>query len=504
MTNQSRSIMIQGTASTVGKSLLCTALCRIFTQDGYVVNPFKSQNMSLNSSVTPEGDEMGRAQVMQAEAARQVPSALMNPVLLKPTSDRTSQVIFKGRVYANLDAVNYYRQKAALKTEIGMIYRQLASQSEIVVIEGAGSPAEINLNRDDFVNMGMAKMADSPVILVGDIDKGGVFAALYGTIMLLEPEERQRVKGVVINKFRGSYELLKPGLEMLEQKTGLPVLGVIPYFDINLEDEDSVIEWDKFGNSQPAELDIVVIRLPHLSNFTDFNAFKLYSDVNLRFVDNPQRLGHPDLIILPGSKSTIADMQFLVDTGLADAIVRRYRQGAFIFGICGGFQMLGREIVDPQQVETASQRAEGLGLLAVATRFQAVKTTTVCEGEDCRFGVGVKGYEIHMGETYSEDRVQPFATLVQRNRQTVRIAEGAVSPDQRVWGTYIHGVFDNSRFTRQFLNEVRKCKGLEPVVSQPVDFWEYKDRQYDELARIVREHLDLKRIYAIIGEGAQW
>lgn len=499
MFNQNRSIMIQGTASTVGKSLLCTALCRIFTQDGYVVNPFKSQNMSLNSSVTPEGDEMGRAQVMQAEAARQVPSVLMNPVLLKPTSDRVSQVIFKGKVYANLDAVNYYQRKAALKKEIGVLYQQLASQSDIVVIEGAGSPAEINLNRDDFVNMGMAKIAEAPVLLVGDIDKGGVFAALYGTVMLLEPEERQRIKGVVINKFRGSFELLKPGLEMLEARLGIPVLGVIPYFDLNLEDEDSVTEWDKFSNRERAELDVVVVRLPFMSNFTDFNALRMYPEVNLRFVDHPRLLGKPDLLIIPGSKSTIADMQFLATTGLAEAIFRCYRQGAFVFGICGGYQMLGREIVDPGQVETALSRTEGLQLLEVVTRFANVKTTTRCVGRDCRFGTPVQGYEIHLGETVPVGPVTPFATLEQRNRQSVRVEDGAVSPDQRVWGTYIHGVFDNSRFTRHFLNEVRQAKGLEPIAAEPVDYWEHKDRQYDELARIVREHLDLKRIYAIMG-----
>ena len=501
MTLKNKRIMIQGTASTVGKSIICTALCRIFTEDGYVVNPFKSQNMSLNSGITPDGLEMGRAQVMQAEAARRIPSARMNPILLKPTSDRKSQVILNGKVYQDLDAVDYFAFKPQLVTEIKRIFDQLAAESDIVVIEGAGSPAEINLNRDDFVNMGMAAIADAPVLLVGDIDKGGVFAALYGTVMLLNEGERARVKGIIINKFRGSYELLEPGLKMLEERLDIPVLGVIPYFELNIEDEDSVTEWGKFSNSGEADLDIAVIKLPYMSNFTDFNPFRLYEDVRLRFVDSTDKLGRPDLVILPGSKSSIADLRYLRDTGMADQIIASYKLGSYIFGICGGYQMMGMEIVDRQAVESVFEKAEGLRLLETETEFQAEKTTTVCEGRDRLFQDALRGYEIHMGETRPlRADYQPFAMITKRNGSTITISDGAISPDRRCCGTYIHGIFDNTGFTRDFLNMIRADKGLPPVTCYPEDYRKYKDCQYDELAKLVRQHLDLQKIYEIIGE----
>jgi adenosylcobyric acid synthase len=502
MALKKKRLMIQGTASTVGKSIICTALCRIFTEDGYVVNPFKSQNMSLNSGITPDGLEMGRAQVMQAEAARQIPSARMNPILLKPTSDRKSQVVLHGKVYQDLDAVDYFAFKMQLKSEIARIFNGLAGESDIVVIEGAGSPAEINLNRDDFVNMGMAAIADAPVLLVGDIDKGGVFAALYGTVMLLNEEERARVKGIIINKFRGSYELLEPGLKMLEERLDIPVLGVIPYFELNIEDEDSVTEWGKFSNAGEADLDIAVIKLPYMSNFTDFNPFRLYEDVRLRFVADPGGLGRPDLIILPGSKSSIADLGYLRDTGMADKIIAGYKQGSYIFGVCGGYQMMGLEIVDRQAVESVSERAEGLRLLETVTEFQAEKTTTVCEGRDRLFHSPLLGYEIHMGETRPlRADYQSLAVLTGRNGIKVTMDEGAISPDHRCYGTYIHGIFDNPRFTRDFLNLIRADKGLPPVNRYLEDYRKYKDRQYDELAKLVRDHLDLPKIYQIIGEA---
>jgi adenosylcobyric acid synthase len=493
-----KSLMIQGTASSVGKSVLCAALCRIFTQDGYNVNPFKAQNMSLNSYSTPEGLEMGRAQAMQAEAAGKVPSARMNPILLKPTSDRQSQVIINGVVHANLDAVEYFAFKPRLKKEIGRIHHELEQASDIVVIEGAGSPAEINLNQDDLVNMGMAQLANAPVILVGDIDKGGVFAALYGTVLLLDEAERRRIKGLIINKFRGSYELLEPGLKMLEAKLGIPVLGVVPYFDLNLEDEDSVTDWAKFSGKRGAALDVAVIRLPYLSNFTDFNVFKLYEDVNLRFVGRTTELGGPDLIIIPGSKSTIADLHFLKQTGLAERISELRQQGVYLCGICGGYQMLGLEITDPRRTETALERIDGLGLLPVVTEFQTEKTMTNSEGVDRLFHTAVRGYEIHLGETRKAGPVQPLIDLQRRNGRPVQLTDGAVSPDHRIFGTYLHGIFDNSQFTRDFLNLIRRDKGLEPISAYPVDFWQFKETQYDQLAQIVREHLDLEQIYAIL------
>jgi adenosylcobyric acid synthase len=493
-----KSLMIQGTGSSVGKSVLCAALCRIFTQDGYHVNPFKSQNMSLNSYITPEGLEMGRAQVMQAEAAGRIPSVMMNPILLKPTSDRKSQVIFKGMVHANMDAVEYFAFKPQLKAEIRRIHRELERQSDIVVIEGAGSPAEINLNHEDFVNMGMARLARAPVLLVGDIDKGGVFASLYGTVRLLEQAERRRIKGLIINKFRGSYELLEPGLRMLEAKLKIPVLGVTPYFQLDLEEEDGVVDWDRWGVNPRGALEVAVIRLPYMANFTDFNALKRFDDVQLRFVGHPTELGRPDLVIIPGSKSTIGDLEYLRRSGMAGRIQAVRQAGGSIFGICGGYQMLGMEVNDPGRVETDAAHSPGLGLLPVVTEFKAQKTTSAGGGVDRLFQTPVRGYEIHMGETRITGAAKPLLDLEERNGRAARV-DGAVSPDQKVCGTYLHGIFDNSRFTRAFLNQIRRHKGLEPRADCPSDYWQYKETQYDRLAAIVRENLDLAKIYAILG-----
>jgi adenosylcobyric acid synthase len=445
---------------------------------------------------------MGRAQVMQAEAAGKLPAVAMNPILLKPTSDRKSQVILNGVVHANLDAVEYFAFKPRLKEEIRCIHQKLQQNSDIVVIEGAGSPAEINLNQEDLVNMGMAELAGAPVLLVGDIDKGGVFAALYGTVMLLDKADRHRIKGVIINKFRGSHELLEPGLKMLEAKLGIPVLGVIPYFNLNLEDEDSVTDWEQYRGNADAALDVAVIRLPYLSNFTDFNAFRLYDDVGLRFVGQPAKLGRPDLIIIPGSKSTLADLLFLEQSGLAASIKKLHQQGAWVFGICGGYQMLGREISDPRQVETTLERSGGLGLLPVITEFQADKNTSVAVGVDRLFQTVVRGYEIHMGATRRVGPLPALINLEQRNGQAVQLTDGAADLKRRVFGTYLHGIFDNSQFTRAFLNQIRIRKGLEPIDSCPVDYRQYKETQYDQLAWIIRANLDMKRIYEIVAAGA--
>jgi adenosylcobyric acid synthase len=501
MTIKNCSIMIQGTASTVGKSILCTALCRIFTQDGYDVNPFKSQNMSLNSYITHEGDEMGRAQVMQAEAANKAPSAKMNPILLKPTSDRASQVIINGKVRGNMDAIEYFKFKKGLREEITDTYLELRSSSDIVVIEGAGSPAEINLKDDDIVNMGMAKIADAPVILVGDIDKGGVFASLAGTMLLLNDEEKSRVKGVIINKFRGSREILEPGLKMLEDIIKVPVLGVIPYFHLNIEDEDSVTDWEKFSENANADIDVAVIKLPYMSNFTDFNALRIYKDVNLRFVEDINSLGLPDVIILPGSKSTISDMLYLQNQGFTDKIINCCKRGSTIIGICGGYQMLGLEITDELGLETSLKRIKGLGLIHAVTVYKEEKTMTLCEGEDILFKTSIKGYEIHMGETKLLNKAASFAILKKRNDTLAETVDGVISEDGLVFGTYIHGIFDNGAFTRSFLNKIRISKGLQPIDEEPVDYFLYKNDQYDKLAQIVRENLDMSKIYSIVKEG---
>lgn len=495
-----KKLMIQGTASSVGKSLLCTALCRIFTQDGYNVNPFKSQNMSLNSYVTLEGHEMGRAQVMQAEASGKSPSSKMNPILLKPTTDRRSQVIVKGKVYKNMDAVEYFAFKPHLKDTIRDIYNELENESDIVVIEGAGSPAEINLKENDIVNMGMAKLANAPVILVGDIDRGGVFAALAGTLLLLNEEERKMIKGVIINKFRGSVEILEPGLRMLEDIIKVPILGVIPYFKLNIEDEDSVSE-SLEDKSSKGELDIAVIRLPHISNFTDFNALKLHSDVGLRYVCLDEPLGQPDVIIIPGTKSTIADMDELTKTGMSAKIHECHLMGSIIFGICGGFQMLGNDIKDPDGIESSHAEFKGMGLIDAVTEFKGEKTTIVAEGIDSVFNCKVKGYEIHMGETYLVDNTKPFIEIKARNRDKCTIMDGAVNSEKTVFGTYMHGVFDSSVFTRNFLNLIRKRKGMEPLETIVEDYWKYKEEQYDKLADIVRSNLDMEKIYNILKVG---
>lgn len=497
-----KSIMIQGTGSSVGKSLLCTALCRIFTQDGYRVNPFKSQNMSNNSFITGEGHEMGRAQVMQAEAAGRAPRAVMNPILLKPTSDHKSQVVIKGKVFSTMDAVEYFAFKPRLKDMVQEIYDDLLAESDIVVLEGAGSPAEINLKEDDLVNMGMAKMARSPVLLAGDIDRGGVFASLAGTMLLLDEDEKRMVKGVLINKFRGSLDILKPGLGMLEEIIHIPVLGVVPYFHLNLEDEDSVTDWDKFSSrKQGAAIDVAVIKLPHISNFTDFNVLKLHEDINLRFVGLEEELGRPDVVMLPGTKSTVADMELLRKSGMAAKILSCHEQGGFVFGICGGFQMLGEEIRDPDHVESSLDGIAGLGLMKSVTTFKGEKTTTLSEGEDQAFHCKVKGYEIHMGETVLGEGVSPLIKVFQQNGADHCLTDGGVNTAGTVFGTYFHGIFDSSDFTRSFINTVRRAKDLTPLANTVQDYWAYKEEQYDKLADVVRESLDIEQIYRIVEAG---
>ena len=492
-----KSLMIQGTASEAGKSLIAAGLCRILKQDGYTVVPFKSQNMALNSFITKKGFEMGRAQVVQAEAAGIDPDVRMNPVLLKPTSDRKSQVVFMGKVLKDMDAVDYHEFKQELLPKIKEVYQELDQEYDAIILEGAGSPAEINLNERDIVNMGMARLVDAPVILVADIDKGGVFASIYGTIELMPEEDRKRIKGVLINKFRGDVALLQSGIDMIEELTQVPVLGVVPYADIDIDSEDSVALGNKGRTfNQEKDLDVAIITLKRISNFTDFHSLEIQPDVSVRYVMPGDAIGNPDLLILPGSKNTIEDMQVLQDSGIVDQIRQCADQGIRIFGICGGFQLLGKKISDPNHVESELDEIEGLGLLDVETQMQGTKRTTQVQAE--HEGQLLEGYEIHMGETEISDQVSPFSRIVLQNGEETSRYDGAVSLDKRIQGTYLHGVFDNSQWTRDYLNQIRLEKGLEPITDQAIDLKEFKDLQYDKLAAVVRDAVDMKKIYQIM------
>ena len=484
----SRNIMIQGTMSNVGKSLIAAALCRIFAQDGLRVAPFKSQNMALNSFITRDGLEMGRAQVVQAEAAGIEPDVRMNPILLKPTTDVGSQVILNGQALGNMNAMEYYRKKREFLPVVMEAYSSLAAEYDVIVIEGAGSPAEINLKQEDIVNMGLAELTDAPVLLVGDIDRGGVFAQLYGTIALLEENERQRVKGLVINKFRGDREILKPGLETLEQICQTPVAGVIPFLHVDIDDEDSLTERFR-GTGGPAEIDIAVIRLPRISNFTDFTPFEHYPNVSLRYVGSLRELGRPDLIFLPGTKSTISDLLWMRENGLEAAVMKAAAVGTPVFGICGGFQMLGKSISDPDHTESASvPYSRGMGLLGMDTVFRSEKTRTqiagVISGADGLFaglnGMAFQGYEIHMGQSES-------------SRETI-------SGRGNIYGTYVHGIFDAPGISDTILRALCSQKGIPFEPLGTFDPRAHKQQQYDLLANTVRENLDLDLIYRILNK----
>ena len=478
-----KNIMIQGTMSNAGKSLLCAGLCRIFKQDGYRVAPFKSQNMALNSFITKAGGEMGRAQVVQAEAAGIAPDTRMNPILLKPTTDVGSQVIVNGQVQGNMNAMEYYRRKREFIPDVLEAYNSLASEYDIIVIEGAGSPAEINLKQEDIVNMGLAKLVDAPVLLVGDIDRGGVFAQLYGTVALLEKDEKDRIKGTIVNKFRGDRAILEPGLKTLEDLCGVPVAGVIPYTYVDIDDEDSLTE--RFDKSTERKLiDIAVIRLPRISNFTDFSPFERYGNVSLRYVDSVGDLHQPDMIILPGTKSTIADLRWLRQCGLEAAIHKAADAGTLVFGVCGGYQMLGRTVSDPEQVEAAgTTEILGMGLLEMDTIFLGEKvqaqTTGVFAGisgvlSDLN-GMSYSGYEIHMGRSEEE---MP-----------------ALAGTGNVYGSYVHGVFDASGISDTILKALCVRKGIDFDALETFDVEAYKERQYDLLADAVRSGLDMEFIY---------
>ncbi len=543
-----RNIMIQGTMSGAGKSLLTAALCRIFLQDGYRVAPFKSQNMALNSYITADGLEMGRAQVLQAQAAGKAPDVRMNPILLKPSSDVGSQVIVNGEVLGNYRAADYFRMKKSLIPQILEAYHSLAEENDIIVIEGAGSPAEINLKKDDIVNMGLAEMVDAPVILVGDIDPGGVFAQLYGTVALLPENERARIVGTVINKFRGDVEILRPGLSMLEELTGVPVLGVVPYTQVDLDDEDSLsprlqgkmmvelqgktiagMQQDRTGRQPDAMvrlLDIAVIRMPRISNFTDFTPLSMHPDLNVRYVGSVKELGTPDLVILPGTKNTMGDLAWMRQNGLEAAVLKLHAAGTPVFGVCGGFQMLGERLLDPEGVEHGGEMA-GMGLLPCRTVFSEEKVRTQEEAVVCTppfAGARLKGYQIHMGRTEFTNSMNtasltnstaktPFCTLSDGTSEGAAVMHQGASCGE-VFGTYLHGLFDTGELTEKLAGWLLARKGLEAAAgndtaetatgtasgtTRPESHEAWQEKQLDLLADTVRKALDMEKIYEVLG-----
>lgn len=515
-------LMVQGTMSSAGKSLVAAGLCRIFKQDGYRVVPFKSQNMALNSYITEDGLEMGRAQVMQAEAAGVKPSVYMNPILLKPTDDCGSQVIVNGRVVGNMRAREYFQYKTKLIPDILHAVEKLEEEADIIVIEGAGSPAEINLKQNDIVNMGMAKLVDAPVLLVGDIDRGGVFAQLLGTLELLEPEERDRVKGLIINKFRGDKTILDPGIEMLEERGDIPVTGVLPYMKLHLEDEDSLTE--RFERKAKGVIQISVIRLPHISNFTDFDVFEQIPEVALQYIQRPRELEDTDLLILPGTKNTISDMKWLKESGMETAILKYAAKGNPVIGICGGYQMMGQKIADPNGVEGGGEIA-GLGLLPLETILEERKHRRQVQGEiqnaTGRFadlkGLEYTGYEIHMGSTRRIDEPgtgsmgstvdtdalgtgSMGSTVDTDSSAIVEFTEGQTGyASGNLYGTYIHGFFDRREIVETLIQKIAEAKGISFAMNQVMDYQELKEQEYDLLANTMREFMDMKKIYEMMG-----
>lgn len=499
--------MVQGTMSNAGKSLLVAGLCRIFKQDGYRVAPFKSQNMALNSFITTEGLEMGRAQVMQAEAAGISPMVCMNPILLKPTNHTGSQVIVNGEVLGNMSAKDYFAYKKQLIPDIKKAFRKLEEFADIIVIEGAGSPAEINLKQYDIVNMGLAQMVDAPVLLVGDIDRGGVFAQLLGTLMLLTEEEKTRVKGLIINKFRGDKSILDPGVDMLEEKGEVPVIGVVPYMELSLEDEDSLTE--RFDKKSQGLIDIAVICYPRISNFTDFNVFEQIPEVTVRYVTSISELHHPDMIFLPGSKNTMGDLKWMRQNGL-EAAIKKLAEDIPVFGICGGYQMLGGQINDPDKVEEGGT-IRGMELLPVTTVLQKRKKRCQVEGVieklDGIFsvlsGYNFCGYEIHMGQTMSMEsnlsRTNDMEGASNSSEAENRVVISA--NNKNVYGSYVHGLFDQGSIANRIVQTLAKKKGL--IIEDGVfeNYQTYKEKQYDKLADTLREYLNMEKIYGMLKEA---
>lgn len=489
-------IMFAGTGSDVGKSIIAAAFCRIFKQDGYRPAPFKAQNMALNSYATPEGLEIGRAQAVQAEAAGVPCHTDMNPLLLKPQSDHTSQVVLNGKPIGNRHAYDYFRKEGReeLRQEVRAAFDRLSARYNPVVMEGAGSLAEINLRETDLVNMPMAMHAKADVILVGDIDRGGVFASVYGSLMLLTPEERKRVKGILINKFRGDIRLFESGIKMLEDLCGIPVLGVVPYYkDIHIEEEDSVALATKMVQAKQGKINVAVVLLRHLSNFTDFNVLERDPRVHLFYTNNVDELAKADIILLPGSKSTIDDLYELRRNGVAQAILRAHRGGATVMGICGGYQMMGQQILDPNHVEGELEALPGLGLLPTVTCMSGEKVTRQVKFCLCHEpSETLEGYEIHMGVTtpVEGEALQPLNFMENGEPEGCKV-------DNTCMGTYIHGILDNPSFI-DFLLKPYAHKLTEEASA--FDYHQFKEQQYDKLANHVRKHVNLPLVYQILTE----
>lgn len=495
-------IMVQGTMSNAGKSLVVAGLCRIFKQDGHRVAPFKSQNMALNSFITKEGLEMGRAQVMQAEAAGIEPMSIMNPILLKPTTDKGSQVIVNGKVLGNMPAKEYFKYKTKLIPDIVKAFHELEEYADIIVIEGAGSPAEINLKENDIVNMGLAKLVDAPVLLVGDIDRGGVFAQLLGTVMLLEEDEKQRIKGLIVNKFRGDKTILDPGITMLEERGGIPVTGVLPYMHVKLDDEDSLSE--RLTDKGMGAVNVTVVRLPRISNFTDFSAFERIDGVKVRYATRPAELADADIVILPGSKNTIGDLKWLRESGM-EASIYRFAQEKPVMGICGGYQMLGKLVSDPEGVEEGGS-IRGIGLLDIETVLKGEKTTLQVKGRfeklegffSCLSKQDVAGYEIHAGDTVCNEgqgKLLCICDPLGKER-----SDGAIKGN--IAGTYVHGIFDQGDIAYRIAKALADQKGVELKAPEEGDYKAYKESQYDLLAAEMRKHMDIDAVYAMLREAA--
>lgn len=488
-----KKIMVLGTASGVGKSTVATALCRYYKNKGFKVAPFKALNISLNSYVTEDGLEMGRAQVVQAEACELKPRAYMNPVLLKPSGNNRTQVIVNGKVYCNMDAYKYKELNKELKRIVKETFDNFSKDYEVMILEGSGSCAEINLRETDIANMSMAEAANADVILVADIDRGGVFASVLGTLMLLSEEERARVKGVIINKFRGNLNYFKDAMKQLEDIIKVPVLGALPYFELDIEDEDSITE--RIKNKDIMGLDIAIIRLPHMSNFTDFNNLERLNDVTVRYVNDVKELNNPDLIIIPGTKNTINDLRFIKKNKIFDKIKDLEKEGAIVFGICGGYQMLGRSINDLKGIEGEVTSEKGFNFLDIETIFNEEKITKQVNGiikGACNIfklciGTNVNGYEIHQGITATYDD----AIFIKSENNEVL---GVYNREKNVLGTYLHGIFNDKKFLLNFINDIRCSKGLKIIEKELLDYRDCKLKQYDELVRIFEKNINIKNL----------
>lgn len=489
-----KSIVILGTMSSAGKSLIVTGFCRIFTRRGIKVAPFKAQNMSNNAAVCKDGGEIGRAQYLQAIACNIEPTVDMNPVLLKPEGNSKSQVIVRGKVWNSLNAKNYYERKRYLWNVVVESLEKLKSEHELVIVEGAGSPVELNLKQNDIVNMAIAKYLNAPTYIVGDIDRGGIFAQLLGTYWLLEEEEKKLVKGFIVNKFRGDINLFKDGVGIIQEKSGVPVVGIVPYINNLILPEEDAATIDDFIQSHGKKIDICVISYPHISNFDDFDALKMHKEVNLRFVRKIEEFGTPDLVILPGSKNTISDLIWIKKTGFEDVLKRYVQEGGKLIGICGGYQMLGKKIYDPQKIESDTKEIDALGFLNTITVLKTNKTTRQIIAQMVK-NIGfftdepLEGYEIHLGQTDFLNDNNGIFEIVTGNQV---IKDGSFSEDFKIWGTYIHGIFNNDSFRNNFL----KSLGVEV---RELSYRESINKNIDKLADVMEENIDIQKIMRDVG-----